>query len=68
MFSHDSCFKRTYFFIVIIVIIAKAQTLFRTIKSRRMRRVELVAFTGDRNAYRDLVGNPDMKKALKTQA
>jgi len=38
------------------------------IKSRRMRRVELVSFIGDRNAYRDLVGNPERKKALKTQA
>jgi hypothetical protein len=33
-----------------------------------MRRVELVAFTGDINVYRDLVGNPEGKKALKTQA
>jgi hypothetical protein len=38
------------------------------IKSRRMRRVELVAFNGDRNAYRDLVGNPERKKALETQS
>jgi hypothetical protein len=38
------------------------------IKSRRMRRMELVAFTGDRNAYRDLVGNPERKKSLKAKA
>jgi len=37
-------------------------------KSRRMIRIELVVFIGDRNAYRDLVGNPEKKKASKTQA
>jgi hypothetical protein len=33
-----------------------------------MSRVELVVFIGDRNACRDLVGNTERKKALKTQA
>jgi hypothetical protein len=33
-----------------------------------MKRVGLVAFVGDRNAYRDLDGYPERKKALKTQA
>jgi len=35
------------------------------IKSRRTRRVELVVFIGDRNACRDLVGNPERKKSIE---
>jgi len=67
MFWHDNYFKITYFFIVIVVIIVKARTSFRIMKSRRMRRMELVVFIGNRNACRDLVGNPERKTALKTQ-